>query len=336
MIERLTIDDEVKYLWDKVMDLNEILWDNKLSRDSINDWLENFNTDDEKNSALFLLSNFIYFNKHSIRQLLVALYRDLYRYPIIESIRRANGGTFDDSIIEPIFEKELHTTLFTIVGNISESSSLLSFDFRTENGGLNVDLFTEEVWKQDFSGHSYKQRRFLNRCVFIDDFCGTGQQILTNNEVFDTIRRLKRYFPYIKVYYYCLIGTEYGVENVRTRKDMFDDVRAVLTMDQSFKCFSAIPRIFLNNKFFDKNFVERMCKQYGTMLMIHFLEEIKKITAPKHEIIKCAEDHSKGFSDSQLLLGMEHNVPDNTLPIIWYGEEPKLWTPIFKRKVKKY
>ena len=57
MIERLTIDDEVKYLWDKVMDLNEILWDNKLSRDSINDWLENFNTDDEKNSALFLLSN---------------------------------------------------------------------------------------------------------------------------------------------------------------------------------------------------------------------------------------------------------------------------------------
>lgn len=336
MIERLTIDDEVKYLWDKVMDLSEILWDNKLSRDSIDDWLENFNTDDEKNAALFLLSNFIYFNKHSIRLLLVALYRDLYKYPIIESIRRANGGTFDDSIIEPIFENELQTTLFTIVGNISESSSMLSFDFRTENGGLNVDLFTEEVWRQDVSGNSYKQRRFLNRCVFIDDFCGTGQQILTNNEVFDTICRLKRYFPYIKVYYYCLIGTEYGVENVRARKDMFDDVRAVLTMDQSFKCFSASPRIFLNNKFFDKNFVERMCKQYGTTLMIHFLEKIKKVMAPRHEIKKCAEYHSKGFGDSQLLLGMEHNVPDNTLPIIWYGEEPKLWTPIFKRKVKKY
>lgn len=41
--------------------------------------------------------------------------------------------------------------------------------------------------------------------------------------------------------------------------------------------------------------------------------------------------HACGFGDCQLLLSMNYNTPDNTLPIMWYNEEPKIWVPIFKR-----
>lgn len=334
MKERLTKTDEIIYLWEKINNLNGMLWDNRLSRDSILEWLDNFKDEDEKDAALFLLSKFVFFNKHSIKMLLVALYRDLYRYPIISRIRRLNGSTTDENIIEPLFNQELNTTLFTIVGSISESSSMLYFDFRTENGSLNVDLFQEEVWKRDVVGNSYKQRRFLNRCIFIDDFCGTGQQILSNPNVLETINRLKGFFPHIKIYYYCLIGTTQGLSNVRARKDLFYDVDSVVKMDDSFKCFSVMPRIFNNTKFFDKKYIESMCRKYGADLMAHFVWEVKKLSMPTHKLKQMVENHSLGYQNCQLLIGMDHNVPDNTLPIIWYGEEPKLWTPIFKRTIK--
>jgi hypothetical protein len=43
---------------------------------------------------------------------------------------------------------------------------------------------------------------------------------------------------------------------------------------------------------------------------------------------KLYKNHMLGYKDSQLLLGLEHNTPNNTLPIFWSEEE---WSPIFKR-----
>jgi hypothetical protein len=81
----------------KIKTLSETVWEHRATEPTIREWLDNFeiavppNTD-ERAQALFLLSNFMYFGSRQIRELLKALYRDLYRYPIVEQIRRTNGA----------------------------------------------------------------------------------------------------------------------------------------------------------------------------------------------------------------------------------------------------
>lgn len=42
-----------------------------------------------------------------------------------------------------------------------------------------------------------------------------------------------------------------------------------------------------------------------------------------------------GWGNNQLLLGFQHNTPDNTLPIMWAeGNAIRRWTPAFKRYAK--
>lgn len=110
--------------------LNSILWEYRALRPRIDKWLANFGTDQEREYALYLLSRLMYFNSSNIRNLLKALYRDLYRYPVIERIRKNNNNTLDKDFIEREFKKELYNTRFLGVGNPSESGVHLLYYFR--------------------------------------------------------------------------------------------------------------------------------------------------------------------------------------------------------------
>ena len=99
---------------DKIKTLNERVWESRVGRPAIEAWLDNF-TDDwdtdpsERLHALFLLSNFMYFGDEEIRVLLKSLFRDLYRYPIIEKLRDASGGSLDASTLHGEFATERFT-----------------------------------------------------------------------------------------------------------------------------------------------------------------------------------------------------------------------------------
>src|SRR4051812_1588875 len=98
------MDPLMQSLMAKVKTLNEALWEKRATEPAILNWLDNFADSnppnpDERLHALYLLSNFMYFGSRQIRELLKALYRDLYRYPIVEAIRRLNNDTVDSRII---------------------------------------------------------------------------------------------------------------------------------------------------------------------------------------------------------------------------------------------
>src|SRR4051812_38892311 len=100
--------DEFERLFEKIKTLNERLWDNRAPRPLIEAWLENFLMDhardpSEQLHALFLLSQFIYFADREVRELLRALYRDHYRYPIVEEARRAANETKDAGALQRAF-----------------------------------------------------------------------------------------------------------------------------------------------------------------------------------------------------------------------------------------
>ena len=329
MIEQEKYLKEIEYLHEKIKDLNGVLWEGRLSHIKLEEWLGNFELEEEKDAALYLLSKFVFFNEKNIRMLLVALYRDLYKYPIIEKIRKANGHTLDETFIKKEFKKIQNTTLFACVGDTSESSSHLQYPFRQENK-ISKSLFVEYERKG-----SAKIARPLTHCVFIDDFCGTGEQVTTNMEVKDKITYLRTNYPSIRIFYYTLIATMKGMERV-IKTGIFDEVDSVYELDESFECFSSKARIFDDDCLFDKNMIKKMCKKYGTKLMKHFIVEVQRSVLPEGHLRKLADYHSLGFCNCQLLVGMNHNVPDNTLPIIWYDEDHALWKPIFKRANKIY
>jgi hypothetical protein len=305
---------------EKIKTLNETVWERRATEPVIAEWLDNFAVSnppaaDERAHALFLLSNFMYFGSREIRELLKALYRDLYRYPIVAGIRRANHDTLDSGLIDPLFRAELEATRFLGVGNPSESGCHLLYYFRQENS-LPKDLFIhahQAFTRGGGPGLLRLRDPTVTRYVFIDDFCGSGKQGTEYSR--DLVEEIKRLNPHAFVAYYVLFATTRGISKVRD-ETAFDVARAIYDLDTSFKCFSAGSRYFRTpTSDIDPAFCEQMCRAYGARM----------VAAP----------HVLGFDDSQLLVGFHHNTPDNTLPIIWYDEPGGVpWKAIFRRYPK--
>lgn len=305
----------------KIKTLNEKVWEGRVDNPTINSWLANFSGQvspkgTEQLHALYLLSQFMYFGNRQMRELIRVLYRDLFRYPIIEAVRRRNGDTTDVALIQRQFERRLRKTRFLGVGNPSESGCHLLYYYRQMNS-LPKDLFIHG--HQIFRGRrgSQKVRLSLPRVrhyVFIDDFCGSGE---TGVECADTlVGDLKDLDSSVRVDYHSIFGCKHGLERVRERR-VFDSVESVVELDETFKCFGRRSRYFISVPAgVRKSDVRKLCATYGKLAL---------------------SDAPLGFDDCQLLLAFHHNTPDNTLPIFWAGEaEGPTWHPIFPRYQKLF
>lgn len=304
----------------KIKTLNETIWERRANEPAITDWLDNFPTPspsvstDERTHALFLLSNFMYFGSRQIRELLKALYRDLYRYPIVRAIRRANHDTIDSSIIDPLYKAECQSTRFLGVGNPSESGCHLLYYFRQENGlPKNLFIHTHQLFTRMGGTPLQLRDPTITRYVFIDDFCGSGKQGTAYSH--DLVEDIKKLNPKAQVAYYVLFATTEGINKIKNETS-FDAAQAIYELDSSFKCFSSDSRYFRASAAgIDQSFCEKMCRVHGERMV--------------------PASHALGFGDSQLLIGFHHNTPDNTLPIIWWDEPNTVaWKPIFRRYPK--
>lgn len=318
----------------KIKILNETLWDNRVLNPSVEKWLANFSSDKEKFHALYLLSKFMYFGAIPMRNLLKSLYRDLYRYPLIECIRKNNDNTLDANFIESQFKMEENKTRFLGVGNPSESGAHLLYFFRQENNlSKKLFVYTDEII--DRVG-TLEQLHFpdVNHYVFIDDFCGSGSQATTDGTIKRCVINLKRLSADVKISYLMLFATSNGIRTVRD-SSLYDKVEAVVELDNTYKCFDAKSRLFpqRNDLLCEKDFAQEFCYRYGRPLF-RSIHQKEGLTGNKLE--ELSDKTALGWGDCQLLLGFYHNTPDNTLPIIWYDENEIEWFPVFRRYNKKY
>lgn len=287
----------------KVKVLNETVWEHKLRESDIERWLANFALEEqgtnEQLHALHLLSQFMYFGARELRELLVSLYRDLYRYPIIASIRQKHGHTTDVQFLNREFESQLRTTRFRGLGNPSESGAHLLYYFRQENG-LRAAQFRTSADSN------------VTRYVFIDDLCGSGTQ--AERYAKRILPELRKKSPHCKLFYFVLFAFSDALRYVRANTD-FDSVEAVYALDDSFHCFGDRSRYYIaEEEYFSREFARQMAEGHGRQLW------------PEHPL---------GYNDGQLLLGFTHNIPNNTLPIVWKGERRDgRWSPIFPRYSK--
>ena len=326
--------------YDKILEtLNATLWESRALRPRVDEWLSNFEKEHEKEYALYMLSRLMFFNSSNVRHLLKSLYRDLFRYPIIKEIRRANGNTLDERVIEYLYRKELNSTRFLGVGNPSESGVHLLYYFRQENKiPKNLFVNTDDliIYEKDKDGiiHPELRDKYKNvkRFVFIDDLCGSGDQATNDSSnVKRCVNNLRGLAKSAKVSYLMLFGMTKGIEVVRG-SGLYHDAQAVVELDESYKCFSDQSRYF-NDGIHDRDIAKDISFHYGFQIWNNFflLMGYDECTSKK-----MAGEHALGYKESQLLISMHHNTPDNTLPIIWFDEEESIWKPIFKRYNKVY
>lgn len=310
-------------LFEKLELLNERLWEQKVKRQVVERWLKNFGQDptrspEEQIHALYLLSQFVYFGLDEVRELLRALFRDKYRYPIVAQFRRDNRDTTDLKQIEVHFDEQLDRTRFLGVGNPAESGTHLLYYFRQVNQ-LPKKLFRSELElvdrRYDDNGAQLSDPT-IARLVFIDDFCGSGTQAASySQKLLGLLRDIaKRSGAELHISYLVLTATDVGLRTVRENTD-FDEADAVFVLDDSYKCLAPSARQFKTPPTgITQQAARDLARSYGEALW---------------------GDHPLGYKDGQLLLGFHHNVPDNTLPIIWWDESAS-WSPVFPRYHKIY
>lgn len=304
----------------KIKLLNETIWERKVPEKKIDDWLSNFKKS-EQHQALYLLTQFIFFNQFQIKTLLISLFRDLYKYREIEKIRKKNSDTLDFNLINNEFTSVLNKTRFVPLGGTSESSTFLMYPFRQLNKLSEYDHFFSE---SDIITKVEEVEHF----IFIDDLCGSGSQAI--DYAFKTIPLIKENFPNAEISYFMLVGSKEGKDNVLQNSD-FDNVESVVEFDASYKCFSENSRVFENkDPEIDIDLIEKFCGTYGKPLIKSILTSLY----PGEDIDNDADLNKLGFSNGQLLLAFDHNTPDNTLPIFWYDEDIVPWNPIFERANK--
>lgn len=315
LLDRLEFRDNNRHdmLEHKIKVLHSTAWHDKWQweSDQYTKWLGNFKPN-ERINAMFMLSKFMYFGNETIRELMVRVYEDLYKRPIVYAIRRNNENTKDSYFIEAEFKKILDRTRFLSLGNPSESSAHLLYYFRQENR-LKRDMFISphEIFIHDASGEQITARITLDgidRIVILDDFCGSGNQASKFHDEF--VRFIKEKNKDINIAYYALFAIEEGLGKVRALS--FDDVESIFILDESYKCFSDRSRFFEGEKTDFKMQCKTISEEYGKRL----------------------SQIPLGYKDCQMLLGFHHNTPNNTLPIFWY--EGDGWEPIFKRFAKRY
>lgn len=325
MIELGGTDEDEASIRKRIKLLSDSIWEGKGGQEDVNLWLENFtgktegvSLEEERLHAAHLLSHFTYFGLREVRELLRALYRDLFRYKIIQQIRERAGGSAHADVLRPAFDAALSETRFLGIGNPAESGTHLLYYFRQENR-LRPDLFPNpyELLTTGPDGQFRLADSHVRRLVFIDDVVGTGRQAARHNVAFiDHLRDAARLSEQdIEVWYLTLFADPRGMKTVHQLG--FDYAAAVHELNSSQLAFSdeshayAAPPAGIN-----RETGKAVADHYGGIL---------------------APGNSMGYGEGELLLGLHHNVPDHTLPIFWMQERETFvpWNPMFRRYPKE-
>ncbi|MDX0442497.1 hypothetical protein GOD94_27645 [Sinorhizobium medicae] len=313
-------------LLDRITVLNERLWEGRVNRPLVTEWLGNFDgktgleVETEQLHALYWLSQFLYYGSVEIRVLLKTLYRDLFLIPLIQEIRASNGFTRDLEVLGPLLEQKIMSTRFLGIGNPSESGVHLLYYFRQENSlsksnFLDGGQMTKRISLPRGGSKRVIADESVEQYVFVDDVCGSGQTAVDYSD--NVLADLRDLNSKARFCYYSLFGTKTGMDKARNESLFASNCSAVIELDDSYRCLSEHSRYLkVVPPGVDIDTLKTLALHYGGLI---------------------CPGHAGGFEDSQMLFGFHHNTPDNTLPIMW-GERVNgaqiAWTPVFRRYPK--
>lgn len=292
----------------EIADINNYLWEGGLTTLAVSNWFDNFSGQSndiklERETALSLLKYFTYYGEKELDYLCKAAFSLLKRQAVIQN----SQGLFTQEG-ERQASTFIDNCLFSYIGGAAESGAMLSYHFRQVN--MNDIPTRRYVEPAAFLTDISVQQLSSSNLIFMDDFLGTGETV---NRFWDTrIAQIRQRCADVKVYWLALIATSEAIEAISNHTNV--PVICPQILDESCKAFSTNSTIFPDRT--KRETAETVCRHYGEQLV-----------GPLYAL---------GYKNSQVLVGFHHNIPDNTLPVIWADTEigTKRWQPLFKRKPK--
>ncbi|PTX43589.1 hypothetical protein C8P64_2118 [Christiangramia gaetbulicola] len=286
------------------------LWSKPNSKSLLN-WLSNFKRKKEKLAAYHLLDNFIFYSEDDIIRLLkFGVFEKIFKRKILKEEIKHNYSLDNDHLEE--LRIDFLKNLFFIPltkGKPSESSGAM---VRYLTNNLN---FPEENILNPMRLES-KTLNKANNIIIIDDFIGSGKQILdfynfkkiTLDSEELTMREISNKFPNIELEYFCLVSTLDGLHKINNPENFpQNNLRITYSelLDERYKVFGSSSYYFPKDKVEDfKNVLEDLCELNNIELL--------------------------GYEGLDYALAFHHSIPDCSLPLFY--KKNNNWFPLFLNK----
>jgi hypothetical protein len=206
------------------MHTSEIVWRKEITDKNIEDWLTNFKGEvfsliEERRIALWLLSNFVYYNEDEVRHLCIQLFKEfIHKILLLDYNDELNLSDNVQGIIEK--------TGFLSLGKPSESSGYILYYFRQVND-LNMKNFLLPQMPANDD---------LDYLVFVDDVTLTPG---IDGQSYSFLKRITA--DKKKKILLTIIAT---IEAIETYKNIDVEVISSITLDDRNKCFSPNSYLF--------------------------------------------------------------------------------------------
>ncbi|MEM8493428.1 MAG: hypothetical protein AAF756_21635 [Pseudomonadota bacterium] len=208
---------------------SNLVWSDKLTREDLRAWLDNFEGKVHKKSyeqhlALWLLANFVYYNQQEVQHLCRLLYREFLHKRLI------SGGDPTLSVEENLRKFRIDTR-FHYLGRPSESGGFILYYFRKENALSTLD----------FVGSSFEVGPEVENIVLVDDVTLSGKA----GQAKKYLREIERHFSGKKIYVLTLIASTEAVEHLSDH-----GITAItgVVLDEQHRCFGQNSDVFFQHK----------------------------------------------------------------------------------------
>lgn len=201
------------------MHTSATVWKNEITEKEIDKWLKNFGgevlaEDEETILALWLLANFVYYNKDEVLHLCKILMREFIHKMLLRA--KSTKNEIDNDIAEIIVR-----TRFLPLGEASESGGYILYHFRQINA-LHISYFIfPETGEPDS----------IENLVYVDDVTLTAGD---NGFAFRTLKETKLKYQNKRVILLTLIASENAIDEL---KKIGVEVITTITLDERNKCF---------------------------------------------------------------------------------------------------
>ncbi|MDQ3190447.1 MAG: hypothetical protein M3Q58_02540 [Bacteroidota bacterium] len=275
-------------------------------------WLNNFKSVDEQYCAAKLLDRFVYYSEEDIYRLLkFGLYEKILKQDVLK-LECMNEFETTNEKINQLIKNELGRTLFLPLstGNVSESSLAMA-------RYLSINLGINEKQIIGLNELKWDKLKSIKRLIIIDDFVGTGEQIidfwnytLVNVEGKDySMFEIKNILSgQTSFEYLCLVTTKYGYNNFYCEEAPHNKDLTITyceMLSDKFKVFGEKSTYFDQNEMvYNKQVLNDLCLKNKISLL--------------------------GFESLDYAIAFHHGIPDASLPL--FHKESATWNHLYKNK----
>lgn len=294
-------DDQQEYIeqvFERVRNLVQSgIW-GEIKPQRLNDWIGCFENHNATLLAAYLLDNLCFRSKDQFTSMLDVLFADVH-----VSLGTSGSTSLIDTLKTVPSIKMLPICVAPVLGPSSPPTKSGPYILRLAQRRFRMKL----NW-MSWPAHIHYWNG-LSNVIFVDDFCGTGEQFC---EFAAEIELQKRHeeFPDVKFWYFVATIHDKGLETLKTKLP-FVSIRYA----ERLTSLSAVFGDESFNRYQIPGFQEFVCSEYDRML-----------AAAK---LPTKGNFVDGFGKLSLAYAYAHATPNNTLPIFWM--DTANWTSLLER-----